>query len=115
MKNFFILFLFSLLLNQTSWAVSHTEPDAPQPMPALLGSQWLIFHYVKYEDGLLTQRNDWTQTCEDKHYTPQVALEMKLGKDKAQNLEPVAISPYMNGYGSQIGIILYYRKISPAK
>lgn len=89
-------------------AGSRTEPNAAQPMPSFLDTQWIIFKYVKYQDGLLTQCSSWTQTCEDKHYTPQQAIDMKLGKNNGY--EPVGISPYMDGYGSQIGVILYYRK-----
>jgi hypothetical protein len=87
---------------------SHTEPNVAQPMPSFLDTQWIIFKYVKYQDGFLTQCSSWTQTCEDKHYTPQQAIDMKLGKNN--EYEPVGISPYMDGYGSQIGVILYYRK-----
>ena len=85
---------------------SHAPPPAIEPMPGGIDTSWLIFPDVTYRKGLLISCDRWTSTCKDKGYTPQDVLDTKLGK----GYQPASISPYLNGYGEQIGVILYYRK-----
>lgn len=105
MKKFYLSFILLAYISCANAVVTSKPPEAPQPLAAPMGASWLIFRNVNYVKGILIQCNSFSQ-CDDKGYTPEDVLEKKLGKD----FEPVGISPYLDGYGNQIGVILYYRK-----
>ena len=46
------------------------------------------------------------RTCDSKEYDPQEVIERKIGKE----YKAVGISPYVDQFANELGIVLYYKK-----
>lgn len=110
MTSIFIL-LWSLMFSIDVFAAGSTVERIGEPLPSMdLDVNWVIFKGAIYKNGKLIQcKFDMFQserTCDSKEYDPQEVIERKIGKE----YKAVGISPYVDQFANELGIVLYYKK-----
>lgn len=105
-----IMLLSGILLSIHVFAGSTVERIG-QPLPSMdLDVNWVIFKNAMYKNGKLIQCNRTFITsdpkCDSKEYDPQEVIERKIGKE----YKAVGISPYLDQFANELGIVLYYKK-----
>ena len=93
-------------------------PPIAQPLPAEIGAQWLILPGVRYHGARLYEcpREGYSSSraqpprCAQSDEIGGFSVQEELSRKFGQGYEAVGISPFLDGEGQEIGVVLYYKK-----